>query len=367
MGGETPRRRLLGVLAASPLAALLPADMFAKKGNKKHGKGKGKKRIFCLNGVDITTKKKRKKQRLRKQGAVRGRCSGNCTPVCPVGACGGTDGCGGVCGCGSGSTCLNGTCQTCSVTCTGTPAECGSALQAALTSASAGDTVLVCPGRYQSPAGTGFTVLNGITLQGAGRGDNPAIDTILDAANQTNTTVIISVAAAPVTFSGLRVTGGNGPGAGGIVMTAQLHTIQSCAIVNNTGQGAGALATTGPLLVMDSLISGNTGGVGASGAITFTFISSIASTNSMIENTEITGNAGDAFGGILMNTGVSSTHTLTVSNGSKITGNTMTATVGDRAGGIGWNGVGASSITVTDTTISGNTSPQCLNATGCSV
>ena len=88
-----------------------------------------------------------------------GRCApqlaSGCTPAtCPPTACGSLpDGCGGTlsCGCPANQICLrSGVCQPCTVTCTGTPVACGTALQTAL---NGGGTVYVCPGRYQG----GFT------------------------------------------------------------------------------------------------------------------------------------------------------------------------------------------------------------------
>ena len=54
--------------------------------------------------------------------------------------------------CPANQICLrSGVCQPCTVTCTGTPATCGTALQTAM---DGGGTIYVCPGRYQG----GFTL-----------------------------------------------------------------------------------------------------------------------------------------------------------------------------------------------------------------
>lgn len=80
------RRDLLRGLAVLPLLGALPGHVDAAPGKDHHSvaaekKGKTKKQRFCLNGKNIRTDNRKRKRRLRRQGATRGRCkNSNCTP-----------------------------------------------------------------------------------------------------------------------------------------------------------------------------------------------------------------------------------------------------------------------------------------------
>jgi hypothetical protein len=86
-------------------------------------------------------------------------CSGP-TPVCAGNIC---VACENHEQCGSDHLCVQGSCHACNVT----PSL--NNLQAAITGASAGDTIFVCPGSYPA-AGGSTTINNAITIIGAGDG-----------------------------------------------------------------------------------------------------------------------------------------------------------------------------------------------------
>lgn len=115
-----------------------------------------------------------------------------------------SDGCGGTLDCGdcpAGQICLlSNTCQPCTVTCTGTPIECGAALQQAF---EAGGAQFVCPGRYRG----GFSPTDALTLTGAGEGDDPVTATILDGGGSEQV-LKVPAGAPPVTLARLRITDG---------------------------------------------------------------------------------------------------------------------------------------------------------------
>jgi len=150
---------------------------------------------------------------------------------------------------------------------------------------------------------------------------------------------------ATVTISNLSIVDNNtvtGPGTGFVgsaVYNNGTLTLIACNISNNTaGDGGGAIGNQGTLTVEYSILSGNTGknnvggGIENSGTLT-------------VESSTISGNKSDSNGGGIYNNG-----TLSVDN-STIYGNS-----GSNGGGIySENGMGTTSLTVANATISGNT------------
>src|SRR5215204_5891002 len=142
------RRAALRLLSGLGLAGLMAGLISLTDAKKKH---KHKKK--CAK-VGQRSRKRRKKccKGLIKDGS--GRCvspTSPCVPhACPPDGCGNLpDGCGGTlsCGCPANQICLrSAVCRPCTVTCTGTPAQCGVTLRTAI---HGGGTVYVCPGRYQ--------------------------------------------------------------------------------------------------------------------------------------------------------------------------------------------------------------------------
>ncbi|MFT4039889.1 MAG: hypothetical protein QM692_17050 [Thermomicrobiales bacterium] len=356
LGAGTSRRAALGLAAALGVGGLaLPAEDASAR---KHSSGKRKKKRFCLNGNQVKARHKKKRRRLRRQGAVRGKCA-PCTPVCPGdGACGMDDGCGGTCGCAGGSVCVAGVCIACTVTCTSDAATCGADLQTALT---AGGTVFVCPGRYSTALG--FTAATGTNVYGAGSGGDEASNTILDAQNNAVTTLTVESNARTV-ITGVRITGGNAAGIGGLDANGAGAglLIERCAIVENTGGVFGGMQMVGNVDLVNVTVSGNTGTTGTGGVYYRAYLASEAGT---ITNSVIDGNSGVDFGGLVA-FGPSGS-SLAIDGATRITNNTFSATSGERAGGIGVPGITSVAVTVDGTTISGNDTPQCLNVTGCSV
>ena len=355
LSSGSSRRAALGIAAALGLggAALLADEAGAKK--------KKKKKIFCLNGNTVKAKNKKKKRRLRNQGATKGKCPDTCTPVCPSGgACGGNDGCGGICGCAGNTICVDTVCQPCTVTCTGDAATCGADLQTAL---SAGGDVYICPGQYGTTSG--FTAVTATKIYGAGSGSNQASNTILDGQNASTGPVLTVNPSSPLRIFGIRITGGNGTNIGGLAANAPVGscTVDSCAIVGNTGATIGGISMVGNGALVNSTVSGNTGTANVGGCSYFALIvgNTGTITNSIIEN-----NTGGQFGGVGASGPIALT-SLTVDSATQIKNNTFTAGSGERAGGIGTFAASLVTVTVNGTTISGNTTPQCLNVTGCSI
>jgi hypothetical protein len=218
--------RLLGGLLTVPLTGVLSAE--AKKKKKK-------KVTLCLNGATIKASKKKKKTFLKK-GAMPGPCSAkSCTSNAE---------------CGSGAICASGTCQTCSVTCNGDSAACGVALQQRLDQ---GGTVYVCPGRYVHRFVVGVA-----TIIGAGSGEDPQTNTILDAQDTGRTLSVNN--GVTTSLSRLRVTGGQAGGSdgGGFFSKNCDLTITSCAFEGNSAQsGGGVWIEGGRYRLQDVLIENN--------------------------------------------------------------------------------------------------------------
>ncbi|MFT4038575.1 MAG: right-handed parallel beta-helix repeat-containing protein [Thermomicrobiales bacterium] len=341
----------LAVAVAAPLLGVVVGD--AKKKKKR-------KATLCLNGQTVSAAKKKKKK-LIKQGATPGAC---CVPQCAAGACG-SDGCGGTCACAAGTVCDGGTCHACTVTCTGSPAACGSALQTAL---NAGGTIYACPGVYTG----GFTIpQNNTALVGAGSGDDFTANTVLDG---NNVVIVVAFGGTGIRLAGLRIKRGMGNYGGGIQAGYGSDlTVERCAIVNNTANAGGAgLYFQGRLQLRDSLVTGNTASYGGG---VYMDASQLAST---ITNTTISGNiAGSGAGlsqynaALLTISGgeISSNHAtggggggltsfssvLQFTGGTRLTNNTATSP----GGAIYTTG---STIQLGDAVFSGNTPNDC---TGC--
>ncbi len=351
---------LLGTAFLFPLAGVLPAD--AKK----------KKITLCLDGQTIKASKKKKKK-LLKQGATPGACPPVCIPACAEPACGGDDGCGGICGCAANALCHEGTCRPCTVTCTGSGADCGVALSVAL---NGGGLIYACPGRYVGSFSAGTDVM----LIGAGKGSDPSTNTILDANEQGRVLAIASSVTA--TLKGVRITGGNLPSdAGGGIRNFGRLSIDNCAVADNTADIGGGIfhpaLATGPVTVKDSIIADNTAALGGgldlnNGTHGLTVQNSVISGNTstagngagggiynigtpiIMQGSDITGNSAANIGGGIYNNSAS----LTFDSACNITGNTAVN------GGGGIQNAGGT-VNLNDATVSGNSSPQCVNVPGC--
>jgi hypothetical protein len=180
------RRTALRVLSGLGLAGLVDHTDARKKHKQKcakAGQAPSKKRKKCCKGLakDAT-----------------GHCARPasspppCMPrACPADSCGSmSDGCGGALSCGGCPTnqiCLrSNVCQPCSITCTGTPEQCGETLQQAL---DAGGGFYLCPGLYRRALGF-VAGADPVTIIGAGQGDDETSNTILESGGNTRVLTI---------------------------------------------------------------------------------------------------------------------------------------------------------------------------------
>jgi hypothetical protein len=335
----SPRRVVIGLLTGGLAASTGLSTGDAKK--------KKKKVTLCLDGQTIKTPKKKKKKMI-KRGATPGAC---CVPACAGKPCGSADGCGGTCGCASGSLCHGGTCKACTVSCNGTPQECGNALQSAL---NANAVVLACPGRYLR----NFQLSQSVTLIGAGQGSDPGRDTILDG-NKAGRTIYVNPGIV-ATIEQVRVTGGKAPAAssgGGVANEGQL-TMSNCTISGNTavesGGGIAHNAVTGSLTLNACTISGNQAdatsepGTGGGG------INHDSSTPTILNNCVVADNQSSKVGG-----GIRIGEGPVQINGSEIRGNHANS----QGGGIRLSEVSGTAVSLDATSrVTGN---SCSGGSGC--
>jgi predicted outer membrane repeat protein len=236
-----------------------------------------------------------------------------------------------------------------------------------------GGTIYVCPGTYRG----GFSILKNVIIIGAGQGDDPTVDTILDGGQQDR--VVITNTGAAVTLQGLRITGGkvtdddgagifnlgqltmtdctvtanhavagqigfgtgggirNSPSAnltmtnctisqnsaalraGGISLLQGTHTLTNCTFTGNTagGQGGALFCNNGGATTLIGCTIGP-GNDAEAGAIVVQNNSTLT-----LDATSVTGNTGTSIGGIGSSTGV-----VTLQNGSTVSGNSPNNCVG---------------------------------------
>jgi hypothetical protein len=294
LGEAGTRRRLFGLLATLPvlggLFALLGFGEDAeakgrrrrrKKGHK-HGKGHGRHR-----------KGKRKCKAHSRARTCAGKCGpvkNNCkkTVTCPCG------------------------CDVCATNCAFTT------IQAAIDDPATqdGDTITICAGRYIESV----NVTRNLTLQGAGDGDDEAVDTILDG-NLANRVVQIG-SGKDVTLRDLRITRGlvlNG-GGGGIFNQGAL-TMERCTVFDNetrNADGGGGIYQNNPatgLTATDCTIAQNRSftNQGWGGGIRSDNSPNLTLTNCVIRDNVGGTNPGQGAGGALylQPAAASTTYTLT--------------------------------------------------------
>ncbi|MFT4037152.1 MAG: right-handed parallel beta-helix repeat-containing protein [Thermomicrobiales bacterium] len=343
----TPRRRILlaAVSVAGGLLALPDADDGEAKDRRRRRKQRHKRH------KDLGSRKlhKRKKPQQCSPEPAAETCSGKCGAI--LNMCKETVDCG-VCACetnsacGAGALCVGGDCYACDVSCTGSPAECGAALQQALDSR---DTIYVCPGTYQG----GFTISSPVAVFGAGQGDDPTIDTILHG-NDALRVLYIAASGKPVRLERLRVTHGSGGGSFGVDGVGIYHggealEMRDCTIAENTSYGgygsginsrgtldltrctirdnhaddlnpphggAAGLFSVGTTTMTDCIFEGNTvGSIGQGGGI---FVNDGHTT--LAGFTEVRGNEARYGGGIYVQGG-----TLDIGADCRVTRNRITA------------------------------------------
>lgn len=180
-------------------------------------------------------------------------CAGCCDgETCQAGTESGACGTGGAaCATCSGvkGLCFNSACA-CDVCASGCPF---STIPDAIAAASAGDTITICAGTY---VGT-YTLTKNLTLLGAGDGDDPSVDTILDGNNAS--TVISVNPGQTVNLSSLRITRGRRLEAGGVRNRGVL-TMSDCTVADNesTNNGSGGgISNEETLTMTDCVVSQN--------------------------------------------------------------------------------------------------------------
>lgn len=363
-----------GVSLALVTAALGDAfqDASARKVHGEHNRRQGgKKTVMCYDGETVRVSTKRRKKWLHK-GATRGKCAG-CAPICTPGTCGG-DGCGGSCACDAGTVCDGESCQPCNVLCTGTPTACGEALNTAILSASAGDALYICPGTYQGI----YAPAVSIALYGAGDGDDPTTDTILDGGG-VNT--VLSLRVPEATVAGMRITNGNGL-AGGVEVGSGDATVLNCTMTGNTAIffGGGLIVTSANLTIRNSTISDNTTNLGG-GGLYFAGATGEISDCVISGNTALDGGGGIHADGVTLSisgTAITdndaSTGVTTVGGGLRLAAGTTTldsacSITGNKAGpgasGGGIFGESGAVAALNGATVTGNTPDQCAGTVSC--
>jgi predicted outer membrane repeat protein len=230
-------------------------------------------------------------------------------------------------------------------------------VQEAIDAASSGETITICPGTY---SGT-ITIGKSLTLIGAGDGDNPAVDTILQAAMHSTTVTILSGSG---TFQNLRITGGSSSGPGGGIFddsSSGTLTMTDCSVSNNTAAGdGGGIFHNGQMTLIRCTVTANeaTSATAFGGGI-------YHSGNATLDTSSVSSNTAGGNGGGTRN--ADSFSTLSLINGSSVTNNHA----GGQGGGIHNPGTVACSG---GSTVSGNTqgtlpvTSDCVDAgtgTGC--
>lgn len=376
------RRRILGVLGMVPALAGLHANLDAADARKRQTR-----RHHPNDDRDVSAQKKRKKKKKKKctPPPVATTCAGKCgqvTDTCGLqvncGACTCGQGCapclicqpgpngagvcvsdaqqrGGPCG-AAGQLCQDdGTCrcdsQSCAVneTCVAGACTCpcalgctSSSVQNAINAATPGATITLCPGRFGP-----ITIDKNLTLIGAGAGESPAANTILDA-RQNGTTVIVDTGAT-VTLQNIRITGGQSPGSdlGGGVRNEGTLTLANCVVTDNTGVFGGGISnrqTTSVLFLDSTFVLDNDavkgGGISNNGTATLSNGSAVQNNQASedgggirtlntltLNNSSVAGNTADGDGGGILAVVAAN---VTLNGGSFVANNTA----GDNGGGI---------------------------------
>jgi hypothetical protein len=243
-----------------------------------------------------------------------------------------------------GTACPGGMCQAgkciptpitppCDVCASGCPY---SSVQAAVNAMPSGSTVSICAGTYKGS----ISINKNLTLIGAGQGNNPVVDTILDATGTGASVVSIpSSSGGPVTLQDLRITGGNVDLGGGIVSKRPL-TMTRCTVNGNAASiDGGGVHSFEALTMTDCSVIGNTANEVGGGIL-------IESGTLMMSHCTVSGNtARDVGGGIRIRTGCTAATLMDC----MVSGNTATAN--SEGGGISTSG---STVTLTGCTVTGN-------------
>jgi hypothetical protein len=318
-------------------------------------------------------------------GGAQCRACSNPTPICRnhvCAACTAND------QCPATTLCDGGACLHCDVCATGCPYP---TVQAAVADPNGPATIRICPGTYRET----IAIARDLTLIGAGQGNDPDRDTILQGAGSS----VVSIdndGPHAVTLRMLRITGGTaGSGSGGGVVTAAGQraaavTMIDCTVTGNVAQSAGGVAEGGgirtgrhttltltrctisdneapgfagdggglfiggdvPATLTDCTVSGNRAGLIGGGI----FVANNAHLT-LDGGTVAANEAGEASGGLHL-----FTSRVTLQGGATVTANTA----GVEGGGIFNNG---GVLTITAGSVSGNFAPpgtpnECVEVNG---
>lgn len=205
-------------------------------------------------------------------------------------------------------------------------------IQAALSAVSDGATIIIAPGTY-----TGFSVpstLEDVTLLGAG-----SSQTIFDGGVPPYYRYVVENAGT-ATISGVTITGGisTSPYSGGGLSNWGTLTLKNSVVMDNTGSHGGGIVNDGTLTLASSTVTHNTATLSGGG------IYNVTPGNVTLSNSVVSDNESPSGGGIY-----SLTADVTLSN-SVVSDNDAYDSSG---GGIAISTGGT--LTVKDTTISGNT------------
>lgn len=214
-----------------------------------------------LHGTAADAKRKKNKKKKRKGGGKGGDTPPACVPNCggANATCGSSDGCGRTCGCTAGWLCDRGTCQPCNVVHDGNDFTSGETLRQKLKVPLGDERILyVCPGRY-----VGYFEHVGGNLIGAGDGEDPATNTILDAAglpvpHELPKAVFAVSPGAGSWVVKVRITGSTRSLTHGVtVPTGSGITMDTCTVTGNMGPGVSGINAWGPFTLDGCTISNN--------------------------------------------------------------------------------------------------------------
>lgn len=260
--------------------------------------------------VETAAGKRRKRCKAR---PLRKICSGKCGVVKSRKTCGKKVDCGVCCGtsgvtCGARELCVDDLCIACDVVCETPNRTCaGGALQSALAT---GGSIHICAGRYTG----GFVINASVSLTGAGSGDDPATNTILDGLGTQRVVEVNDGATAPLaSFSRIRIQGGrDDSGAGLDVGFGTEVNLVACTFAENICTGVnregGGLHSNGTLRMTDCLVERNEAGEG--GGIF------LDDGTTVLRNTIIRNNTATTGGGIYVDDGA-----LLLEPATQVTGN----------------------------------------------
>jgi hypothetical protein len=208
-----------------------------------------------------------------------------------------------------------------------------------------------------------------VNLIGAGEGNDPTSDTILDG-NGSGRVVLMPAGTEPVEVRRLRITGGNTPGifplrdGAGVANFGTSLRMTDCTVAGNTMSGiggggifadtpatlemsrctvrenlsldiGGGMVTSGTTTVTDCLIEANHGDRGGGGIGVFNGTTTLSGTTRVQNNISVSTSAITFGGGIFLNFG-----TVTIAETCRVTHNTAS----DGFGGGVWNQAGTATL-----------------------